>query len=102
METKCKLCSSTKKPIIKKGVPICRECRIVLKKNSITEEIFIDDVIYDPIRNKLMVIHGFSKDYLGQNAVLFSDTKDLRSTDDTVELTSAWIVFKYFEKVGRI
>ncbi len=64
--------------------------------------ISINDIIYDPIRNKLVVVHGFQEDSLGQQGVLFGTSKNLRNKDDRIELTSAWIVFKYFYKVGTL
>lgn len=62
----------------------------------------IYDVLYDPFNNKILVVHGFTKDSMGQSAVLLESTDDLRKKNLKVELTTAWVVFRYFEKVGEL
>lgn len=62
----------------------------------------IYDVLYDPFNDKLLVVHGFTKDSMDQSAVLLESTPDLRKKNPKVELTTAWIVFRYFEKVGNL
>lgn len=62
-----------------------------------------NDIIYDPIRDKLLVVHNFGTDAFGQLVVYFSTTKDLRKEDYTqLEALTSKVVFKYFEKVGEL
>lgn len=71
---------------------------------KVTTVIYPDDVIYDPIRDKLMVVHNFGTDAFGQLVVYFSTAKDLRKKEDYTQLEAltSKIVFKYFEKVGEL
>lgn len=62
------------------------------------KKIYIGDVMYDPIKNKIIEVSGFRQsDGYGQKAIYFEDG----SNGSGSKWVTAWIAFKYFIRLQK-
>lgn len=57
--------------------------------------ISIGDVLYDPIKDRIIEVTAFAEDNLGQKALLYIDINGLAD----LKYVTAWIAFNYFTKL---
>lgn len=72
-------------------------------QSMIRNSIATGDILYDPISDEICEVKSFRRDGFNQQAVVYQIKKqDEKNKSIDVKITSAWIVFLHFIKLGRV